>query len=105
MTQNLLHLANEARIPGAGVLVTRRPERLDFSTPSVSAYHRIGKFVASKSERTVMTFLALPPLPTRFDDGASVELWMNAVNALLSSLPPTALCRKGEPMDILSFAI
>ena len=108
MQQCLLYLADEARIPDAGTLVVRCPHEggLEFTArPSVAVYGQIGQFIAMESSCTVMTFLALPPLPPRARDVDSSELWMQAVDALSGALPPTVLCRKGEPMDVLSFAI
>ena len=110
MQRNLLHLAVEARIPDAGALVVCSPMEgfsLEFATPpSVEAYGDIGKFIAAHSARTVMTFLALPPLPPCARDVVSTERWMRAVDGLLEAMSsPTALCRKGDPMDVLSFAI
>jgi hypothetical protein len=111
MQRNLLHLAGEARIPDAGALVVCAPSDglvLEFASPaSVETYRDIGRFIEVQSAaRTVMTFLALPPLPRRAHGVAAAELWMRAVDGLLQAIPsPTVLCRKGEPMDVLSFAI
>ena len=107
----LAELALEARIPVPEIVVVQAPAKEIHaagrrpSLVSTDTCRMLGDLVASHSKNSAAVFLTLPPLPTASSlesNPGAAHAYLECLDELTARLPATILCKKSEPMDVLS---